>query len=198
MTGCCRQSLLECRLTLFRCLGVAAISIRSSIVVCLSALLFAALARAEDEGPAIQFIERDAWKEAPVELPAFPDDQGLLEVPLQIGDSSLRMFIHEPSLSIGDDGVVRYTMSLRSPSGAENIFYEGIRCSTHELRSYAFATRKGEWKVLEEKWQSLMDLGVNRYRERLYRYYLCQPTVGPLLRKEMLRRMRYGVPFDRE
>lgn len=171
---------------------------RLPIAVGLSAVLCAATAWAEDEGPSIQFTEREPWKETPLELPAFPADQDLVEVPLQIAGSNLRMFIHEPSLTIGDDGVVRYSLLLRSPSGAENIFYEGIRCSTHEHRSYAFGMRAGGWKVLDDNWQILHDLGVNRYRERLYRYYLCKPTVGPLPRKEMLDRMRYGVPFERE
>ncbi|HEY9198690.1 MAG TPA: CNP1-like family protein [Gammaproteobacteria bacterium] len=141
--------------------------------------------------------EKDDWKERLGGLPAYPDGKHYVEVPLQLAGSDLDMFIDEPALSIGEDGVVRYTLLLRSPTGAENLFYEGIRCATREWRSYAYGTSAGEWRALgDAPWRGIRDLGVERYRLELYRYYLCHPTSGPRLREEMLRRMRYGVPAD--
>lgn len=159
----------------------------------------ASLAWALDESPAIPYTEREGWKEDPVKLPPYPDGQDLLPVSVQIPDSNLQLYLHEPSLTVGKDGVVRYTLVLRSANGgAENVFYEGIRCSTHELKSYAFGARDAGWQSLQSDWGLIRDLGVERYRERLYRYYLCQPLVAPLKRAEMLRRIRYGLPPDYE
>lgn len=145
----------------------------------------------------MQFVEPEPWKEQAVELPAYPDGKHYVAVPLQIAGTNLEMFVDEPSLAIGADGVVRYIMLLRSPSGTENLFYEGIRCSTREWRSYAYGTSAGTWgPAPDHGWAPIRNLGVERYRERLYRYYLCDPAMGTLKRAEMLKRMRYGLPAD--
>lgn len=165
-----------------------------SLILCLWAWL-PSLTVAEEEGPPLPYVEREPWKEEGVQLPAYPDGEHYVAVPLQIAGSNLEMFVDEPSLSIGDDGVVRYALMLRSPTGAENLFYEGIRCSTQEWRSYAYGTSAGKWHGLgEASWRAINGLGFERYRLELYRYYLCDPKVGPRDRKEMFRRMRYGIP----
>jgi hypothetical protein len=164
------------------------------LLACLC-LMRAPLAGAEDEGVKFNFVEREPWKEQGVALPAWPDGGHYVAVPLQVADSSLEMFIDEPSLSVAADGVVRYVLMLRSPAGTENLFYEGIRCATREWRSYAYGSSAGKWQALgETPWRMIHDLGVERYRLELYRYYLCDPKAGPRLRKDMLQRMRYGVP----
>lgn len=167
-----------------------------SLILCLWAWLPSFVA-AEEEGAPLPFVEREPWKETGVDLPAWPDGEHYVPVPLQIAGSNLEMFVDEPTLSIGDDGVVRYVLMLRSPTGTENVFYEGIRCSTREWRSYAYGTSAGSWQALgETPWRVIRDLGVERYRLELYRYYLCDPKVGPRERKELFRRMRYGVPHN--
>ena len=139
--------------------------------------------------------EPDTWKEQPAQLPPYPDGKHYIEVPVDRVSANLRMFVDEPALNVGADGVVRYTLMLRSSSGTENVFYEGIRCSTQEWRSYAYGSSAGKWQALDETpWQFLRNLGVQSYRLELYRYYLCNPKVGPRSRDDMLRRMRYGVP----
>lgn len=143
------------------------------------------------------FVDREPWKEQGIDLPAYPDGGHYVAVPLQIAGSNLEMFVDEPTLTIGDDGVVRYVLMLRAPTGTENLFYEGIRCSTQEWRSYAYGTSVGKWQALgEAPWRMIQDRGVERYRLELYRYYLCDPKVGPRLRKEMFQRMRYGLPSN--
>ena len=140
--------------------------------------------------------EETPWTEQGAALPEYPDKNHLINVPVEIAGSSLDMFIDERSLSIGEDGVVRYVLVLRTQSGTENVFFEGIRCATHELRSYAYGTSRSAWQPVDTVWTPLSGLGVGRYREQLYQYYLCRPAMGTLPRQEMLRRMRYGVPHD--
>ncbi|MBU1190234.1 MAG: CNP1-like family protein [Gammaproteobacteria bacterium] len=159
----------------------------------------APLVVAEESGPEFNFVEGPAWKEQDVVLPAYPDGRQYVEVPLQLAGSDLRMFIQEPSLAVGADGVTRYVLMLRSPSGTENLFYEGIRCTKKEWRSYAYGTSAGEWQALgDTPWQPIRDLGVERYRMTLYRYYLCDPISGPLSPRKALDRIRYGAPGTRE
>lgn len=154
---------------------------------------------AEENGPEFNFVEGKAWKEQHIELPAYPDGQHYVEVPLQLAGSDLEMFIDESSLTVGADGVTRYILMLRSPTGTENLFYEGIRCSTQEWRSYAYGTNAGAWQTLgDTPWQAIRNLGVERYRMSLYRYYLCDPVTGPLSPRKALDRIRYGAPGTRE
>lgn len=157
------------------------------------------IAGAEETGPEFNFVEGKAWKEQNIELPAYPDAKHYVEVPLQLAGSGLEMFIDEPSLAVGKDGVTRYILMLRSSTGTENLFYEGIRCTTQEWRSYAYGTTAGEWQLLgETPWQTIRNLGVERYRMSLYHYYLCDPISGPLSPRKALDRVRYGAPGTRE
>lgn len=144
------------------------------------------------------YAEDTPWAEQGIALPAYPDADHLVGVPVQIVGSNLEMFIDERSLTVGEDGVVRYALVLRSPRGTENVFFEGIRCATHELRSYAYGTSRSAWQSVDAVWAPIHTAGMGRYREQLYRYYLCRPAMGTLPRQEMLQRMRYGVPRDLE
>lgn len=195
-----RRSLLECRLhspeaaVIPMCNASRRRFWLAPLLACLC-LAQAPVSMADEEPPKFEYVEPAPWKEQGVELPAYPDGGHFVAVPLQLAGSNLEMFVDEPSLSIGDDGVVRYVLMLRSPTGTENLFYEGIRCSSQEWRSYAYGSSAGKWQALgETPWRVIGGLGTDRYRLELYQYYLCDPKVGPRLRKEMFRRMRYGVP----
>lgn len=167
-------------------------------------MLWAAAAHAvfpdtDTESPsASNYAEDTPWVEQGVALPAYPAAAHLVAVPVQIAGSDLEMFIDERALTVGEDGVVRYVLVLRAPSGAENVFYEGIRCATRELRSYAYGSSRFTWQPVDTAWTPIHVTGMGRYREQLYRYYLCKPAMGTLPRQEMLQRMRYGVPRDLE
>lgn len=189
------------------CRGVAAISTSAKHRVLIHAIavvavLWASAADARkypwdtEDDIRGHFDETKPWVEQQAAIPAYPDPANLIEVPVQIPDSNLKMYIDASTLAIGTDGVVRYALVLRSPSGAENVFYEGIRCATHELRSYAYGSSQSRWEPIDSVWGPLNDLGVMRYRERLYKYYFCRPPMDTLPRREMLQRMRYGVPRE--
>ncbi len=145
------------------------------------------------ESADIDFVEKEPWKEQAQALPPYPDGSHLRAVEMHIPGSTLEVLIDEPTLSVGEDGVVRYVMVLRSASGSENVFFEGIRCSARAWRTYAFGSSDGTWQaVADEVWTPIADLGVQRYRERLYRHYFCRPAMGVVPRAEIMRRLRYG------
>ena len=115
--------------------------------------------------------ERLNWTEADVRLPPYPKGEGLIEFSVSMG-ASFRFFIDPASLSSGPDGVVRYTLVARSPSGFANVSYEGIRCAAKTYRVYArgsdglWATRHSEWREIEPK-------SIQRWHNELYSQYLC-------------------------
>jgi hypothetical protein len=92
------------------------------------------------------------------------------------------LFIDAASLSIGDDGVVRYTAIIRSPSGAETISFEGLRCETGERKLYAFGRPStntsgndaGSWsRNRYAKWEPIQARLAGGYHRELFFHYLC-------------------------
>lgn len=117
-----------------------------------------------------------AWQEIQTQLPAAPKPETLIEVKL---DASTRnqLLIDAASLSVGDDGVVRYSAIIRSPSGAENISFEGLRCATGERKLYAFGRTGGDWsRNRYAKWEPIQARQAGGYHRELFFHYLC--TVG--------------------
>jgi hypothetical protein len=116
--------------------------------------------------------EEKEFKEDAIQLPAFPPDAGLIEFRLR-GPSRNRFFIDRDSLSLGEDRVVRYTMVIKTPGGATNVSYEGMRCKTSEYKVYAYGTTNGTWAAAREaKWQPVGATEAN-YRYGLWVDYLC-------------------------
>lgn len=133
------------------------------------------------------------WVELEVNPPAFPKAAGLVE--LQAGGLGGNRFLIDPdSLSIGADGVVRYTLVVRSPAGAENVSFEGIHCKTREQKYYAFGQRNGSWaKARESQWRFIEAREVNRHHAVLYADILCtQGKLPPRAVRDIVQRLRYG------
>ena len=135
------------------------------------------------------------WTELEVRLPPFPKRENLL--PFEPSAASRnRFFVDADSISVGTDGVVRYTLEIRSPSGAENVSYEGIRCATREQRYYAFGGRDGTWVgARASEWRRIEYKDINRQHAVLYADYFCpdgSPIASP---QDAVSRFRYGVPY---
>ena len=125
----------------------------------------------------LRYQEDEAWQEQKLkELPPYPDPGRLLEIQFQHPGSRFRYFIDPDSLSIGDDGVVRYTLVLESVrSGSRNVMYEGMRCPTREYKTLAYGTRKGVFRPLgRPRWLSIDGGRSNWFRRDLWEFYLCR------------------------
>ena len=116
--------------------------------------------------------EEKPFKEDALNLPGFPDDAALIEIRPR-GHSKNRFYIDRNSVSLGADWVVRYTAVIKSPSGAANVSYEGMRCKTSEYKVYAYGTRDRTWvNAREPKWHDVDGTTANlRYSLRVD--YLC-------------------------
>jgi hypothetical protein len=106
-------------------------------------------------------------------LPTFPQEGNLREFFVSAVTSN-HFYIDSASISIGKDGVVRYVLVVRSERGATNITYEGIRCSSQELKIYATGHQDGTWaRVRVDKWRTLENKQVNRHHATLGRELFC-------------------------
>lgn len=129
---------------------------------------------AQSETPA-QFagLREPEWREIEVELPEYPKEADLQPFELE-GRSKNRFYIDSRSLSVDEDGVVRYTVVARMSTGIENVSYEGIRCDTAQWKSYAFGRPDKTWaESRSDDWRRVERVGVNAYHVPLYHAYFC-------------------------
>lgn len=120
--------------------------------------------------------ERD-WREGEFALPAYPKPADL--VALEVGAATdFRFFVDATSLSVGRDGVVRYTLVARSRSGAENVSFEGIRCKSGSVRAYAFGQGGARWSARGTPWRAIEPGGTQRWHFILWREYFCPHAIA--------------------
>ncbi|HKU70195.1 MAG TPA: CNP1-like family protein [Burkholderiales bacterium] len=138
------------------------------------------------------------WKEIEAKIPAYPKNEDL--VAFGGGPASgHRFFLDAKSLSIGSDGVVRYTLIIKTAGGATNVSYEGIRCETHEQKYYAVGQTNGSWtRARNPAWRPIRALEVNRQHSVLYNDYLCDggtyKGIPASSVRQILQGMKYGQP----
>ena len=128
--------------------------------------------------------------EVSVALPAYPAEQRLIEF-FVAATSEFRFFIDSASVSVGRDGVVRYTLVARNPAGADNVSFEGMRCNTAEVLIYALG-RDGGWVRRAGEWRSIEGSRVQRWHNALYREYFCPQKEPIASRQEGIASLRRG------
>ncbi len=163
---------------------------------CLSAALFlVVLPSSQAAGFDSDFEdEQKPWQEVAVQLPAFPEPVNLL--PFTVGAvQDTRFLIDGNSLSVGADEVIRYTLVVISPSGAQTISYEGMRCTTAERRVYAFGRSDKTWsKARGNKWTQIKG-NTNNHHVSLFGDYLCAMGAPTVMTADAARRvLRNGGP----
>lgn len=86
--------------------------------------------------------------------PAFSKTQVLpLDMPNYV---SVRVGIDPTTVKVGLDGVVRYVAVMSNATGTVNAVYEGIRCASDQVKTYARAGNSGEWTVaVEPPWRDV-------------------------------------------
>ncbi len=130
--------------------------------------------------------------EAEVELPAFPRSENL--VPFTVSATTNNQFlIDSAALSVGSDGVTRYTLVIVSPSGARNVSYEGMKCATGERRLYALGRADETWaRARNDRWARITNSTLNRHHAALFSEYFCPITVIQQTPEQMLETLRRG------
>jgi hypothetical protein len=116
------------------------------------------------------------WEDQKALLPAYPKQENL--APIYVSSATTFDFFVDPaSVSVGKDGVVRYTLIARSPSAAMNVSYEGIRCQTYERKLYALGRSDGTWsKARDPKWAPIGNNQANRQHAVLAGDFFCSAS----------------------
>ena len=137
--------------------------------------------------------EGQPWDEQKPQLPPFPKEEDLVRIQVD-GGHNFDFFVDLQSVSVGRDGVVRYTLVARSVGGATNIAYEGIRCKGRERKLYAFGRVDKTWSAARNpQWASISDLPVNLLQGTLHDAFFCPARIIVRDAEEARRRLRSGV-----
>ncbi len=142
------------------------------------------------------------WKEDNSQLADYPKDRDLLKI---VGPAAYRNYqylIDGKTLSVSSDGVVRFSLVIRSSSGSDNVMFDGLRCTSRQTINYAYGmTNMDGKKVFNKKnkpqWKPLRSEGVMGYSTILATDYFCDHSGVPLTRHEIIQNIKYGKgPVD--
>jgi hypothetical protein len=133
------------------------------------------------------------WKEIEAMIPSYPRSGDW--IPFEAGAASPhRFYVDARSLSVGEDGVVRYTLVVRAAGGATNVTFEGIRCELRELKVYAVGHPDGNWaRARHPQWRRIEPQDINPHHEALFSEFLCSGRRPVASVREILQRLRSGA-----
>lgn len=141
------------------------------------------------------YVEGEKWEEIGVQIPEYPDDGDLIDLQVLDPANRLKYYIDEKSLSVSkDDYVVRYTMVIEGKRGTRNVFYEGIRCSTTEYKTYAFGNGKEKLRPSKKpEWKHVGKSGFTKFRAFLMDEHFCE-RIYPRPQQVILDSIKYPPP----
>lgn len=162
------------------------------VLVLLVACLLPALTAAQGRDFEREFDEgKKAWKEVEAQIPPYPREENLIL--FETAPAGHKFFIDAPSVSVSEDGVVRYTLLVKTAGGAVNVSFEGIRCETREQKYYAIGQPGGAWsKAREPAWRRIESKQFNRHHGVLYADYFCEGKAPVANARKAVDALKYG------
>ena len=109
------------------------------LMICAALLLACAKPPFKDE-----FESDKPWIEQMTQFPAFPEAKNLMAFDAGAVTSN-QYLVDTTSIKIGKDGVIRFTLVIKSSANATNVSYEGLRCATSERKLYALGRDDRTW-----------------------------------------------------
>lgn len=118
-------------------------------------------------------FEEKPWEEQKAMLPPYPEQRNLIG--FDGGPTTdFRFFVDASSVTVDKDQVVRFVLVARSPAGAVNVSFEGLRCKTRERKLYAFGRADRTWaEARRVEWQKLSGTERNPYAAVLAEDFFC-------------------------
>jgi hypothetical protein len=132
------------------------------------------------------------WEEITASLPPYPKDENLVQFNVSSATAN-RYLIDIASLSVGKDGVVRYTVVIASPRGARTVNFEGIRCDPAEYKIYGFGQENGTWNENKRAaWQPFKQRSLLSYHKALFEDHFCPDWIRIKDTEEGIRNLKRG------
>jgi hypothetical protein len=119
--------------------------------------------------------EEKVWEELEIEPPAFPKQENLREFYVSAVATN-KYFIDASTLAVGDDGIVRYVLVVKTSGGATNVSFEGIHCKEFSWKHFATGGSDGTWtrsRAARSEWRPIENKPVNRHHAALSNELFC-------------------------
>lgn len=135
--------------------------------------------------------EKKPWKEIEAKIPTHPRVENLM--PFEVDKTSgHRFFLDAQSLSVGEDGVVRYVLVVKTAGGATNVTFEGMRCDMRQQKYYAIGQTNGGWtRARNPEWRRIGQRGQNQHNT-LYGEYFCADRRLPATPRQVIQMLKSG------
>ncbi|MBA4328012.1 MAG: hypothetical protein C0428_07280 [Polaromonas sp.] len=157
---------------------------KSLVMTCLLGLSVAAWAQRD--------AELADWKEEAVPPPPAFDAGKLLTFDVSEA-SSLSYGVDPATLRLSKDGVLSYVMVASSASGARNVLYEGLRCVTGEVKTYARYSPSGNWNpVTQPEWRSVFGNMPSKHALAFARAGACDNAAQASSVDEIIRKLKFN------
>lgn len=135
------------------------------------------------------------WKELESQIPSYPADGQLLEFYVS-PTTSHKFYVDAKSVSVGTDGIVRYTLVIRTVGGARNVSFEGIKCESREQKYYAIGQSDKSWtRARNPQWRSILFWDSNSQHAALFTDYFCDGKTTAGTAKQITDALRSGKPL---
>jgi hypothetical protein len=140
--------------------------------------------------------ETKSWKEIQAQLPPPPKSENLARVKTGSATSH-QFFVDTASISVGQDGVTRFTVVVKTAGGATNVTFEGMRCETRERKLYAIGHSDATWvRARDTKWQRVVLRDLTPHHHTLYHDFFCPNRVAPTPVKQAVIALKRGYGFN--
>jgi hypothetical protein len=119
-------------------------------------------------------LDNPDWEEGQVPPPpSFSRDTLIsLEMPPHV---TAKVSVDPETIVVGADGVVRYVIVMTNATGSTSAMYEGIRCISDEVKTYARLGASGQWVTVSNPvWKSVNDNMPSRHAQAFARQGGCQ------------------------
>ena len=158
------------------------------------ALVLATLGATSAIGQNNNFEEPPPWQEKAQTPPATFELDPLIPVDNPTR-SSLSYGVAPQTIVVGEDKVVRYVVIAKSPRGAMNVLFEGVRCDTREVKTYASWRQDSGWRELPQaQWQALRSAN-SRYAQTLANDAFCETRLVYGNAAQIVERLRAASKF---
>jgi hypothetical protein len=150
-----------------------------------------ALAGSACQAQAVLALDSPEWVEEAIAPPATFSTSHLIpiDMPLYV---SLKIGVDPESISVGGDGVVRYVVVMTNSAGNNNVLYEGIRCTSDEVKTYARLGSSGHWSIASNpQWKAVTDNMPSRHAQAFARQGACQNRLATS-KQEIIAALRDG------
>ena len=123
-------------------------------------------------------LDNPDWVEIPTPPPPqFSKDHLIaIDMPLHI---TVKVGVDPSTITVGTDGLVRYVLVMTNSSGSSNAIYEGIRCVSDEVKTYARSGASGQWNMVEKPaWKSVSENMPSLHAKAFARQGGCQSRLA--------------------